>query len=184
VMVEHMYQDSVFTKIWVSKDERKAYYQKNLPQFFTFATVRYAAITRPSKAGADSVEKALKAGMKAEALLAADSVAGRVSGSIQTRQQNEQGPYQKALFEEMRPGDTQVRGPDRNGDYAVLQVLSYDGGRQLSFEESEQMIDESLQNQKSEKALNELIARLQKRYDVAMRPEKLMLVKLVDPTVD
>jgi hypothetical protein len=51
--------------------------------------------------------------MKAEALLAADSAAGRVSGSIQVRQQNENGPYQKALFEEMRPGDVQVRGPDR-----------------------------------------------------------------------
>jgi len=184
LMVEHMYQDSVFTKIWVSKDERKAYYQKNLTQFFTYPTVRFAAITRPSKAGIDSVERALKSGLKAEMLLAADSAKGRASGSIQTRQQNEQGPYQKALFEEMRPGDMQVRGPDKNGDYVVIQVLSYDGGRQLSFEESEQMIDESLQNQKSEKALNEMIARLQKRYEVAMRPELLMLVKLVDPTVD
>jgi hypothetical protein len=183
LMVEHMYQDSVFARVYVSKDERKAYYQKNLPQFFTFATVRYAAITRPSKAGADSVEKALKAGMKAEAILAADSAAGRVSGSIQVRTANDNGPYQKALFEEMRPGGTQVRGPDKLGDYVVLNVLSYDGGRQLSFEESEQMIDESLQNQKSEKALNEMIARLQKRYDVAVRPQLVMLVKLVDPTL-
>ena len=184
LMVEHMYQDSIFSKVWVSKDERKAYYQKNLPLFFTYPTVRYAAITRASKAGTDSVVKALKSGMKAEALLAADSAAGRVSGSIQVRQQNENGPYQKALFEEMRPGDVQVRGPDRHGDYVVLNVLSYDGGRQLSYEESEAMIDESLQNQKSEKALNDMIARLQKRYPVAMRPELVMLVKLVDPSVD
>ena len=46
------------------------------------------------------------------------------------------------------------------------------------------MIDESLQNQKSEKALNEMIARLQKRYDVAMRPQLVMLVKLIDPSLD
>ena len=184
LMVEHMYQDSVFTKIWVSKEERKAYYQKNLQSFFTYPTVRFAAITRPSKAGADSVEKALKAGIKATAVLAADSAGGRISGSIQVRQQNEQGPYQKALFEEMRPGDTQVRGPDKYGDYVVIQVLVYDGGRQLSYEESEQMIDESLQNQKSEQALNQMLARLQKRYEVAMRPQLLMLVKLVDPTID
>ena len=184
LMVEHMYQDSVFSKVWVSKDERKAYYQKNLPLFFTYPTVRFAAITRASKAGADSVEKALRSGVKAQALLAADSAAGRVSGSIQTRQQNEQGPYQKALFEEMRPGDVQVRGPDKSGDYVVLQVVSYDGGRQLSYEESEQMIDESLQNQKSEQALNEMIGRLQKRYEVSMRPDMVMLVKLVDPSVE
>ena len=184
VMVEHMYQDSVFTKVWVSKDERKAYYQKNLPMFFTYPTVRYAAITRASKAGVDSVEKALRSGIKAEALLAADSAQGRVSGSVQVRQQNENGPYQKALFEEMRPGDMQTRGPDKNGDYIILKVLSYDGGRQLTFEESETMIDESLQNQKSEKALNEMLARLQKRYPITMRPELVMLVKLVDPTLD
>ena len=78
----------------------------------------------------------------------------------------------------------QWRGPDRNGDYIVLNVLSYDGGRQLSYEESEAMIDESLQNQKSEKALNEMLGRLQKRYEVSMRPELVMLVKLVDPSVE
>ena len=113
-----------------------------------------------------------------------DSAKGLVSGSIQTRGQNEQAPYQKALFEEMRPGDVQVRGPDRQGDYAILQVLAYDGGRQLSYEEVEQLIDESLQNQKSEKALNEMIGRLQKRYEVSMRPDMVMLVKLVDPSVE
>jgi hypothetical protein len=184
LMVEHMYQDSVFSKVWVSKDERKAYYQKNLRQFFTYPSVRFAAITRDTKAGTDSVEKALKSGMKAEALLAADSAQGRVSGSIQVRGQNENGPYQKALFEEMRPGGIQVRGPDKNGDYIIIQLLDYDGGRQLTFEESEQMIDESLQNQKSEKALDDMIARLKKRYAVAMRPDLLMLVKLVDPAID
>jgi hypothetical protein len=184
LMVEHMYADSISSKVWVSKDERKAYYQKNLPAFFTFASVQFAAITRDSKAGADSVEKALKSGMKAQAMLAADSAKGRVSGSIQTRGQNDHGPYQKSLFEEMRPGDVQVRGPDKNGDYAVLQVLSFDGGRQLSFEESETMIDESLQNQKSEAALDAMIARLQKHYEIVMRPEKVMLIKLIDPTLD
>jgi len=184
LMVEHMYQDSIGSKVWVSKDERKAYYQKNLPSFFTYPSVQFAAITRASKAGADSVEKALKSGMKAAALIAADSAQGRVSGTIQTRQSNENGQYQKALFEEMRPGDVQVRGPDRNGDYAIIQVISYDGGRQLSFEESEDMIDQSLQNQKSEAALDAMLSRLQKRYAIRMRPEQVMFIKLVDPTLE
>ena len=136
-MVDHMYQDSIGTKVWVSKDERKAYYQKNLPGFFTYPTVEFAAIVRESKAGADSVQRALKSGVKAAALLRADSLGGRMSGTVQTRQQNENGPYQKALFEEMRPGDIQVRGPDKLGDYAILQLISYDGGRQLTYEECE-----------------------------------------------
>jgi len=181
--VEHMYQDSVGTRVWVSKEERQAYYQKNLKGFFTYPSVEFAAIVRSSKAGADSVEKALRAGLKARDLLHADSLGGRVSGSIQTRQQNEHGPYQKALFEEMRPGDVQVRGPDRAGDYAILQLLSYDGGRQLKYDEVEQIIDESLQNQKSEAALAAMVDRLKARYRIAWRPELVMLIRLVDPTL-
>jgi hypothetical protein len=183
LMVDHMYQDSVGTRVWVSKEERKAYYQQNLPKFFTFPTVQFAAIVRESKAGADSVQRALKSGVKAAALLRADSLAGRTSGTIQTRQQNENGAYQKALFEEMRPGDIQVRGPDKAGDYAILQLISYDGGHQLSFEECEQMIDESLQNQKADAALQAMIARLKPRYPIAWRPELVMLIRLVDPTL-
>jgi hypothetical protein len=169
--------------VWVSKEERKAYYQKNLPGYFTFPSVEFAAIVRESKAGADSVQRALKSGVKAAALLHADSLAGRMSGSLQSRLQNENGPYQKALFEEMHPGDIQVRGPDKLGDYAILQLISYDGGRQLTYEEAEQMIDESLQNQKSDAALKAMIARLKPRYPVAWRPELVQLIKLVDPTL-
>jgi hypothetical protein len=184
LLVGHLYQDSIGSRVWVSKDERKAYYQKNLNQFFTYPSVEFAAIVRSSKAGADSVEQALRSGVKAAALLAADSAAGRTSGTIQTRRQNEQGPYHKALFEELRPGGIQVRGPDRLGDYAVIQLISYDGGHQLSYEESETMIDESLQNAKADAALQAMIARLKPRYQVASRPELLMLVKLLDPTLD
>ncbi len=184
LMVEHMYQDSVGSRVWVSKEERRAYYQKNLPQFFTYPWVQYAALVRSSKAGADSVERALRSGLSPFALLAADSAAGRVSGSVQVRNQHEEGPYHKALFEEMRPGDTQVRGPDRNGDYAILQIMSYNPGHQLSYEESEGMIDESLQNIKADQALQAMIERQKKRYEIAWRPELVMLVRLVDPTLD
>jgi hypothetical protein len=183
LMVDHMYQDSVGTRVWVSKEERKAFYQKNLPKFFTFPRVEFAALVRESKAGADSVQRALKSGMKASALLHADSLAGRISGSIQTRQQNEGGPYQKVLFEEMRPGDIQIRGPDKAGDYAILQLITYDVGHQLKYEEVEQLIDESLQNQKSEEALKAMVARLKPRYRIASRPELVNLIKLVDPTL-
>lgn len=184
LLVERMYQDSVGSRVWVSREERQAYYQKNLSGFFTYPKVTFAAIVRESKAGADSVAKALASGMTAAALLAADSAAGRNSGSIQSRHQGEQGPYHQALFEEMRPGDVQVRGPDRQGDYVIIQVLTYDAGRQLSYEESQGMIDESLQNQKSDEALQAMIERLKKRYDIAWRPELVMLIRLVDPTTE
>jgi hypothetical protein len=183
LMVEHLYQDSVASKVWVSKEERRAYYDKNLQSFFTYPAVDFAAFVRNSKAGADSVERALRSGASARAMLAADSAAGRYEGSVQHRLQSEGGPYHTALFEEMRPGDVQVRGPDRKGDYAILQLLKFDGGRQLSYAESELMIDESLQNLKTEQALQALIARHQKKYAIASRPEMVMRIKLLDATL-
>jgi hypothetical protein len=182
LMVEHLYQDSIGTRVWVSKDERKAYYQKHLAGFVTFASVQFAAIVRGSKAGVDSVEAALRSGIKAADLLRADSLAGRKSGRIQTRRQDQNGPYQTVLFEEMHPGDIRDFGPDEEGNYAIIQMLAYDPGRQLSYEESESIIAESLQNQKSDEALQAMINRLKKRYDIAWRPEKVMLVRLVDPS--
>jgi hypothetical protein len=184
LLVERMYQDSVGSRVWVSREDRQAYYQKHRSQFFTYPSVRFAALVRESKAGADSVEKLLRAGRSVADVIAADSAAGRISGSIQSRHQGEQGPYHKSLFEEMRPGDVQVRGPDKNGEYAVIQLISYDPGRQLSYEESQGMIDESLQNQKSDEALQAMIERLKQRYDIAWRPELVTLIRLVDPTTE
>ncbi len=184
LMVEHMYQDSVASRTFTPKNERQAYYQKNLPKFFTYPSVDYAGIYRPSKAGADSVERMLKAGIKATAIIEADSLKGLKSGTIQHRRQDEHGAYQKALFEEMRPGDIQVRGPDRHGDYIVLQLLKFDGGRQLSFEESDALIAESLQNEKEDAALQAMIERLSQRYRIEMFPERLMQIRLVDPASD
>ena len=45
------------------------------------------------------------------------------------------------------------------------------------------MIDESLQNMKADTALKALIERLKPRYSIASRPELLMLVMMVDPTL-
>lgn len=184
LLVERLYQDSVGARVSVSKPERLAYYEKNKLKFFTYPSVDFAAIARSSKAGADSVVRMLRSGVPATAIIAGDSARGLVSGSIQHRNNSEHGPYQKVLFEELRPGGIQVNGPDRLGDYAVIQLLRYDGGRQLPFAECEPTIDESLQNIKSDEALQALVSRLRKRYAVRSRPELLMLVRLVDPTLD
>ena len=126
----------------------------------------------------------LRSGAKAEDILRADSLQGRVSGSIQERSASEKGsPYYKLLFEELRPGKVSVEGPDRKGDYAVIQLLSYTPGRQLSYEEAQDIVDESLMNSKSEARLNEFLERHRKRYRIDAHPELLMRVHLVDPSL-
>lgn len=184
LLVERMYRDSVSSRVWVSRPERREFYEKNKPQFVTYPTVEFAAIVRHSKASADSVAAALRAGADPAAILRADSLRGVNGGSLQSRRQNEHGPYHKMLFEEMRPGQIRVEGPDHEGDYAIVKLLTFDAGRQLSFEESEQYADESLQNIKSEKLLNAMLDRLRKKHSIAWRPELVMRVRLVDPTLD
>jgi hypothetical protein len=184
LMVERMYSDSVSSRIYVSREDRKAYYEKNKLQYFTFPSVDFAMIYRPNRKGADSVATALRAGVDPRAILAADSVAGEVTGSIQHRRQDEGGVYHKILLEEMRAGDVRVEGPDKLGDFMVIKLLNYDGGRQLSFDESNAMIAESLQNMREDEALQAMVARLSKRFRIVMHPERLKDIKMVDPTIE
>ena len=184
ILVDHMYQDSILSKVVVLPEEGRQFYQKNISGFVTYPRVRFAAFARPSRAGADSVAERLRSGAKADDILRADSLQGRVSGSIQERSGREHGTaYYKLLFEELRPGKVSVEGPDRQGVYAVIQLLSYEPGRQLSYQEAQDIVDESLMNSKSEERLKEFLARHRKRYRIEAHPELLMRVRLADPTL-
>ena len=184
LMVNRMYADSISSRIYVSRAEREAYYEKNKPQFFTFPSVDYATFWRPTKAGMDSLVAILKSGTDPRAILAADSAAGLISGSIKHLRSDETSTDHKIVFEEMRPGDVQTRGPDKQGDYIIYRLIGYDGGRQLSYAESEPIIAESLQNMREDQALQDLVARLSSRFRIEMHPELLGQIKLVDPTID
>jgi PPIC-type PPIASE domain len=185
ILVEHMFEDSVQKNVWIAPAERQKYYHDHLSEFFTFRKVRFAAIVRGTSAGADSVTARLKAGAKAVDILHADSLAGLASGSIQERREDEHGsPYYKVLFEEMRTGLIRTLGPDKAGDYVVIQQLDYDPGHQLKYEEVQGIVDESLQNLKAEALLNALIARRRKFYTIDMRFDRVMLIRLTDPVTD
>lgn len=175
LLVERLYEDSVGSRVRVAADERRRYYDDNRHKFVTFPEVTFAAITRPSRAGIDSVAARIRAGESPVAILSADSLAGRVSGSVQRRFQNVEGaPYHKVLFEELRPGALWIGGPDRDGDFILIHLLARDDGRQVSYSEAADWVDETLQNLKSERLLNELLERLARRYRVAWRPDLVM----------
>jgi hypothetical protein len=166
----------------VSKAERQEFYEKNKKGFVTFPSVDFAAIVRPNRKSADSLAAALKAGAKAADILRADSLAGNNSGSIQHRQQNEPGPYHKILFEELRPGQSAIFG-DKEGTFMVLQLLNFDSGRQLSFEEADAIADQAVQNERAESLLRGMLDRFSKKYTIRTRPELLMRIRLVDPSI-
>jgi len=184
MLVDHLFADSVQSHVWVRAEDRKRYYNEHLAQFFTYPVARYAAIVRESEAGADSVMTRLKGGEKAADILRADSLAGQVSGSIkEARDEGRGGDYFKILFGELRPGQATVVGPDKEGTWMVLQLLEFDPGRQLPYEQVESLIEESLQNIRAEEMLKALLARLRKRYRIESRPQLVMRIKLMDPAL-
>jgi len=181
--VEHLYQDSVASKVWVSSEERRKYYEDHKVGFITYPKVRYATIAAATKEGADSLLRRLESGERAEAILLADSLLGVRRGSIQEQLQSEEGrAFHKLVFEELKPGQAVVVGPDRRGGFAVIQLLSYDPGHQLSFEEAQHTIDDILQREKTDARLEELLERERARYRIEARPELVMRIRLVDPS--
>ena len=184
ILVEHLYGDSIQSKVFVSQADRKDYYQKHLPEFFSFSSVRFAAILRHSIASADSLVDALNKGARAEAILRADSLAGHPDGSIKTRREDEKGEYYKLLFEELKPGQAARTGVDKVGDVAVIQLLEHDPGHQLKLEEVESIVDESLQNIRAEALLKAFIARHRGAYSIDVHPELVERIKLTDPVLD
>jgi hypothetical protein len=181
IRVEHLFGDSVEAKLWVSNEERRKYYEDHLPDFFGLQSVTYAVFGRTSKAGADSLVARLVAGEGAAAILRADSLAGLQLGSIKTEGERDGGEFHQLLYEELREGDIRVLGPNERGEYLIFQKLVHDPGHQLTFEEVETLVDESVQNLKAERMLQDFVARHRARHAVVLYPELLMRVRLVDP---
>ena len=181
ILVERMYADSISSKVHISKAQRRKYYDEHMSRYVTYPHARFAAIYAPNHKAADSLENRLKRGEKAEDILLADSLAGVKRGSIQERYENEGGAWQKALFEEMKSGAVSVEGPDAEGGYAVLQMLDYNSGRQLSFDEADRFVTENLTNIEEEKRLKQFLARHRRRYKVVSHPELTARVQLKYP---
>ncbi|MEO5618816.1 MAG: peptidylprolyl isomerase [Candidatus Eisenbacteria bacterium] len=183
ILVEHLYSDSVLSRVAIDPQARRKYYQANLKGFVTYASVKFATLWASSKGQADSLATRLRGGEKAEEILAAEHLLGVDRGSIRDRREDEHGEYQKVLFQDLRPGQVIITGPDKVGDYLVLQKLEHNPGRQLSYEEASGFIDENMQNKESERLLKQLVGRHRKKFPIMSRPDLVMRIRLVDPTL-
>jgi hypothetical protein len=185
LLVEHMYRDSIEARIQVSPSERRKFYQEHLPQFYTYPAARYGQLLLADSVQAQGIVARLKAGESTEAILRADSIASRPRlGRVKYERETDHGDYHRLLFEELKPGQYEVIGPDRTGKYMIVQMLSFDPGRQLSFEESDAYAYDAIAAQKSEDMLNAMIARHRAAFRIETRPELVGRIRLVDPATD
>jgi hypothetical protein len=183
--VEHLFADSVESHVQVTQDMRRKFYQQNMAQFMTYPRVRYAVFVANRKTEADSLAARLRGGDKAEDILRQDSLAHRPKrGSVRWMGQNEEGAsLYGLLINELRPGQVVVQGPDDDRQYPVIQSIEFDPGRQLSFEEAQDMADASVQNIEGERLLRQFVDRHRKRYRIEEHPDLVMRVSWRDPTM-
>jgi hypothetical protein len=181
LLVDHLYSDSILSRVRLTPSMRRKYYQQNTSKFMTYPKVQFADFNLESRLAADSLASELRAGIKADDVLRTDALAGRQRGLIGEMSAQEQGrPNYKLLFEELKPGQVSVQGPDEQGHCEVLQLLTFEAGQQLSFEEGEPYIDETLRNIEAEKLLKAFLRRHRRDVKLEAHPELLMQIRLVD----
>lgn len=181
IRVTHMVEDSVFSRVTVTPAERRRYYEENLADFKTYPSVRYAMVVAPSRAVGDSMKAVFDRSGDAEAVVASfRRKFGDDMGKIDVEKKNEPSLVHKSLFEELRPGQSTVTGPDGRKQYVVVKSLSRDEGQVLPYDQAQHYVEESLQNIKAEQALEAFVERLRRSFDIEWHPELVTQVRLVD----
>lgn len=179
--VERMIEDSVMSRVLLTDAERRAYYKAHERQYTSYPSIRFAVFSAPTRAAGDSLAARLRAGERAEDLLRADSLAGVRRGSIQSRSRNEQGPFTKLLFEDMRPGQVNVEGPGTDKTFFVLQLLEFDPGKLLPYDQVIDYVDNNLRAQREEEMYQRFMARQRAKFEIVAHRDLLPRVKLVAP---
>ena len=182
MLVEHLYQDSIMARIRITPAERRAYYDKHVGEYLTYANAWYAVLSTGYKVRADSIANVVRAGKPITQIMREDSIRfGHSVGFVKKMSSEDKGNlYYKPVMEELKPGQISVELIPDVG-YCVVQLQSFDPGRQLPYAEAEKYVDESLQNMAAEKLLNDLIARHRKKMKIEVHPELVMKIRLVDP---
>jgi hypothetical protein len=184
ILVERMYEDSVTSHVHVTKEERRSRYDSDPSKYQQPASRRFATVTRRSAAAADSLVAALRAGAVVDSVIAADNRAGFTGGAIHDLREDEHGPFKKIVYEELKPGGVTTLPVDKQGRVMVVQLLAVTPARQLSFEEAQNTIDDDLRADKADVLLKQLLGRLSRGHEIAMRPDLVMRIRMVDPATD
>lgn len=179
ILAEHLYQDSINSRITISPRERRKYFDEHLSRRMGEAKIRHALFIRTSPEGADSVVVRLLAGEPAQEILSADSLKGARRGRIFEVLESEDPPYKKMLWEELKEGKVGVFGPVADGRWLVFQHLGMDPGHLLTYQESEPLVDESVRNLKADKLTREFFERHRRGVPIVARPELVMRIRLI-----
>jgi len=171
IQVQHLYQDSIEARVQTTPEELRRYYDAKPAQFTTYP-----------KGSADSLVELLKTKPDVEALVAATpKLNGLKVATIKEESDQDHGTYHALLFEELKPGQSSVDGPDMKGQYAVIHLMSFDPGHLLPFTEARGYAEDAVRAQRSEEMLRTFITRHSRGVPITLYPERVNAVRLMDP---
>jgi len=182
MQVEHLYQDSIEARVQTTPDEVRRYYEAKPAGFTTYPRTRYAVFVEPNKAGADSIVEQLKAHADVEQMVAKAPTVNRLKmAAIREEGDQDHGTYHTLLFEELKPGQSYVDGPDAKGQFAIIYLMSFDPGHLLSFAEARGYAEDAVRAIKAEEMLNRFIQRHSRGVSITTHPELVERVRMMDP---
>ena len=65
-----------------------------------------------------------------------------------------------------------------------MKLLKYDGERQMTFKEAENIVDESVRKVQEDHRLSAFLERRRKDFVIALHPELLGRIDLIDPAAE
>ena len=183
LMVENLYSDSILSHISVTDADRAKYFREHPDQFRTVESERYAQFIRYTAASADSLANALSHGADPVAIHRADSLANSPTSLLGEIKRGEANQYVGTLWD-LQPGEATRLGPDSEDKFLVLYVIDRRNPRPMTFQESEQVVDESLRNIQSDRLLTAFLRRHSHQYHVEIHSDLLMKIRWTDPILD
>jgi hypothetical protein len=186
-MVERVYADSVENHVRITEPMRRAEYDREVKagELTMPLTVRFALIIRQTRAGADSVVAELKSGVPADTVVARDLA--RHGPGVSRMHEAEYGKpnsYATIVFEELKPGQSTVLGPDAENKFMVISVADRREERTYTYDEMISAVDDSARQVEADRLFQALLARHRPKHAETMRGDLVMKVNLVDPLLD
>ena len=92
--------------------------------------------------------------------------------------------YATIVFEELKPGQSTILGPDAENKFLVIYVAERREERTVTYDEALSAIDESTRNVEADRLFKAFLARHRSDFPESVRADLVMKVNLNDPLLD
>jgi peptidyl-prolyl cis-trans isomerase C len=180
-LVGLLLQKEIETKVKVSDQDVKAYYEKNKEKFAPVAQIRASHILVKTEEEAKKILERLKKGEDFTQLAkkySIDTVSAKNGGDLGFFSRGQMAPEFEAAASKLKPGEISDPIKTQFG-YHIIKVTDKKMGQVVEFEKVKNLISQNLVAEKQKEAFDSYVEGLKKSYKVEINKEALS--KLAPP---